>query len=67
MQRNRSAAVRISTGRNFENAAYNYDPSLDYSANKTAKQACSLVNSPVPYPDMKLAVTSFIRWLVVCL
>ena len=30
--RSRSAAVRMSIGRTFENATYNHDPSLDYSS-----------------------------------
>ena len=30
-------------------------------ADKTAKRACNLLNSPVPYSDMKLAITSYIR------
>ena len=31
------------------------------AADKAAKQACNILNSPVSYPDIKQAVNSFIR------
>ena len=31
------------------------------AADKAAKQACNTLNSPIPYPDIKLAVKAFIK------
>ena len=31
------------------------------AADKAVKQICNPLNSPVPYSDLKLAITSFIR------